>query len=281
MQDKTTILASSVNAIQNVTVFDRMIQSRLAAIDLSAMCMYLIDVCPVEALPILAKQFDMLGFNGWILCDTEDQRRTLIKRAIELKKYRGTPWSIIEALKSVGFYDVSIQEGASGALYDDTYTYDGAITHGGGNWASFRINLLDLGEQKGFSAADLELIVEVVNKYKAARCKLLDVLISVSVSDYFDEMTDDDFTINAAFSDREEFNVNHTYNGSNVHDGTWDYSGEREEFEIYISSESDEESFGSDDSDFIINIVYLSAVVTITTEDDEDITTEDDDYLIE
>lgn len=277
MQDKNTILASSVNAIQNISVFDRMVQSRLASIDLSAMCMYLIDVCPVEALPILAKQFDMLGFNGWVLCDTEDQRRSLIKRAIELKKYRGTPWSVVEALKSVGFRDVRIQEGASGALYDDTYTYDGTITHGGGNWASFRINLLDLGEQKGFSSAQLGLIKEVVNKYKAARCSLLDVILVVSVSDYFDE-TEDEFTINAYVPDSDEFNVNHTYNGEGIHDGSWTYSGEREDFDISVNETAVEESFNPDDSNFYINV--LSSGVSIITEGGENIITESGNNLI-
>jgi phage tail P2-like protein len=277
MQDKTTILASSVNSIQNISVFDRMVQARLASIDLSAMCMYLIDVCPVEALPVLAKQFDMLGFNGWVLCDTEDQRRSLIKRAIELKKYRGTPWSVKEALRSVGFRDVQIQEGASGALYDAEFIYDGTITHGGGNWASFRINLLDLGEEKGFSSTQLDLIKEVVNKYKAARCKLLDVVLVVSVSDYFDE-TEDEFIINANLRDSDEFNVNHTYNGEGVHDGSWTYSGEREDFDISINETAVEDSFNPDDSNFYINV--LSSGISIITEGGEDIITESGNNLI-
>lgn len=276
--DNNNILASSVNSIDNITVFDRMVQSRLAAIDLTAMCMYLIDVCPIEALPILAKQFDMLGFNGWVLCDTEDQRRTLIKRAIELKKYRGTPWSVIEALKSVGFYDVQIQEGVSGALYDGTYTYDGTITYGGGNWANFRLNLLDLGEQKGFSEGDLILITDVVNKYKAARCKLLDIILSATVSDYFDTISDDDFTINAEFTDTDEFNVNHFYNGTGLYDGSWLYSGENEEFEINMNTGGFEESFGVDDGDFIVNLVPLSKV--ISTEDYFRLTTESGNELV-
>jgi len=281
MQDRNTILASSVNSIQNVTVFDRMIQARLAEVDLSAMCMYLIDICPVEALPILAKQFDMLGFNGWVLCDTEEQRRTLIKRAIELKKYRGTPWAVKEALKSVGYYDVQIQEGVSGALYNNVYTYNGAITHGGGNWAVFRLNLLDLGEQKGFSTAELALITEVINKYKAARCSLLDIVLTVSTIDYFDE-TDESFILNTALGFEDEFNVNHTYNGSGLHDGSWLYSGEVEEFEVYINGEAVDEYFEADDSNFIINILYSSGYVIITTESGNNITTEDGfDLIIE
>ncbi len=279
MSDNENILASSVNSIDHITVFDKMMKARLEAIDLTPLLMYLIDVCPVEALPILAKQFDMLGFNGWILCDTEDQRRGLLKRAIELKKVCGTPYAVKEALKSVGYYDVSIQEGVSGALYDGTYTYDGTITHGGGNWASFRVSLLDLGESHGFSVEDLATIIAVVNKYKSARCKLLDIVLTATVFDYWETITDDDFKITASFDDVDEFNVTHRYDGSNIHDGTWLYSGEVDEFLINVGLKEEEDYFNSvDDSNFNIKIIPLS--MSIGTEDGSEFITEDGNALI-
>lgn len=277
MPDNENILASSVNSIDRITVFDRMIKARLEAIDLTPMLMYLIDVVPVAALPILAEQFDVLGFNGWILCDTDDERRTLIKRAIALKRFRGTPWSVKEALRSVGYNDVSIQEGVSGALYDATYTYDGTITYGGGNWASFRLSLLDLGETKGFSSEDLATIIEVVNKYKAARCKLLDIILTASTNDYFDEI-DDDFTINAAITDSDGFGVTHYYDGSNVHNGSWLYSGDTSEFEINAAFEIEDAFNAVNDSDFHIIIAPLG--IFLTTEDDEELITEDGNNIV-
>jgi phage tail P2-like protein len=278
MPDNENILASSVNSIDHITVFDRMVQARLESIDLVPMLMYLIDVVPVAALPALAEQFDVLGFNGWALCDTEEQRRTLIKRAIELKRFRGTPWSVKEALKSVGYNDVSIQEGVSGALYDATYVHDATITYGGGNWANFRLSLLDLGESKGFSTEDLATIIEVVNKYKPARCKLLDIILSATTIDYFDEIQDSEFSINAESNLQDEFNVTHYYNDTNIFDGSWLYSADSSEFEFAENFEFEDVLNSANDSDFKIIIAPLG--ISIATEDEYEFITEDGNSII-
>jgi hypothetical protein len=272
------ILASSVNSIPHLTVWDKMIKARFDAIDLSPLLMYLIEVVPSEALPILGEQFDVLGFKGWALCDNDEDRRNLIRRAIELKRYMGTPWSVKEALKAVGYYNVGIQEGVSTALYDAVYVHDGTINYGGGNWAYFRLSILDLGEGKGFSTESLALIIEVVNTYKPARCKLLDILLTATVQDYWDNI-EDEWQAAGTLAGADAFNVTHYYDGSGIHDGSWLYNPDSSIFLMNINVEGVEDEFGEvDDSNF--HIIILPLAITLSTEDDFDLLAEDGNTLI-
>lgn len=71
---------------------------RLGQLDLSVLLVYLVDLVGAELLPVLAEQFHVMGDEGWLLANTDDQRRTLIKRAVELHRYKGTVWAVKEAL---------------------------------------------------------------------------------------------------------------------------------------------------------------------------------------
>ncbi|MBI3584185.1 MAG: phage tail protein I [Nitrospinae bacterium] len=59
--------------------------------ELNAVLVYLIDNVPANILPFLAWQFHV---EGWKLAKTEAEKRGLIKGAIELHRYKGTPWAI-------------------------------------------------------------------------------------------------------------------------------------------------------------------------------------------
>ncbi|HDS5467809.1 TPA: phage tail protein, partial [Enterobacter asburiae] len=66
---------------------------RLDSINLEALMVYLVDIVDSSALPWLGEQFSLFG-DGWELAESDDVRRSLIKSAIELHRYKGTPWSI-------------------------------------------------------------------------------------------------------------------------------------------------------------------------------------------
>jgi P2-related tail formation protein len=146
----------------------------------------------------LAAQFDLLGLKGWNAAKTDQARRDLIKRAIELKRYQGTNHGMRRALQSVGYYDAQFLEGVA-ALYDGRFTHNGFINHGGGHWATFAV-LLDIGEQKGISAEELNEAVELINEYKRACTKLLFIdytctlLDTVAVSEEFTIAIDSQFS---------------------------------------------------------------------------------------
>ncbi|MFT8211441.1 MAG: phage tail protein I, partial [Symbiopectobacterium sp.] len=77
--------------------------ARLDSIDLGVLMVYLVDIVDSFALPWLGEQFSLTGDNGWELAESDDVRRTLIKSAIELHRYKGTPWSIREIIRRFGF----------------------------------------------------------------------------------------------------------------------------------------------------------------------------------
>lgn len=63
---------------------------RFAQIDLTALLVYLVDIVDASALPSLAEQFHVQGLEGWLFAANEQEKRELIKQAIELHKYKGT-----------------------------------------------------------------------------------------------------------------------------------------------------------------------------------------------
>jgi phage tail P2-like protein len=79
---------------------------RLGTLDLTPLLVYIIDHVDASALPHLAWQFHI---EGWELAQTEQEKRNLIKKAIELHRYKGTKWSVINALSAAG-YDVDLKE---------------------------------------------------------------------------------------------------------------------------------------------------------------------------
>lgn len=74
------------------------LSERLSQLDLSVLLVYLVDLVGADLLPVLAEQFHVMGDEGWLLANADDQRRTLIKRAIELHRYKGTTWAVKEVL---------------------------------------------------------------------------------------------------------------------------------------------------------------------------------------
>lgn len=278
MADKENILSSSLVPKEHLAIFDQIVMERFDAIDLTPMLMYLIDVVPAVALPALAEQFDVLGFNGWFLTSTTEDRRTLIKRAIELKRFRGTPWAVREALKSVGYYDVMVVEGVGGFRYDGLYKHDGEINYGAGYWANFSLKFLDLGETKGFSTADLTSIINMVNRYKNERSNLLDILLSATVAD-IEEMTDE-FAMLGDLLMSDSLNTSFRYDGLYKHDGSKQYGVNTEVFVVSKNLITEEDTFSApDDSEFEI-ILIPSGFTFIVDENGNNILSGSDSTII-
>src|SRR5690606_30548588 len=79
-----------------------LLQEEFSSLDLNAMLVYLIDVVPEQVLPHLATQFHVMGLEGWRYARNVAEQRALIKRAIELHRYKGTPWAIEQVLVTLG-----------------------------------------------------------------------------------------------------------------------------------------------------------------------------------
>jgi len=73
--------------------------SRFNSLDTNRLLVYLVDGVDSSALPHLAEQFHVLGNEGWLYANTEQEKRALIKNAIELHRYKGTKYSLEKVLE--------------------------------------------------------------------------------------------------------------------------------------------------------------------------------------
>lgn len=170
--------------------------ARLGGLDLVPLLVYRIDSVPESALPYLAWQFDILS-PLWqmvappvnsidaltdvdLLTDidtlaegprygaaSEDPRirlqRELLKRAIPLHRFRGTPSAIKSALKTLGWGNISIAEGET--------SWNGNRFPAEQQWAVFRVRI-NLGERDQVRSEDPQIAIEAINFLKPARAWL-------------------------------------------------------------------------------------------------------------
>ena len=211
-----SILASGLQNSEHVKAFDIIFRNNVEGLDLNPLLIYMIDTVPAAALPYLAEQFDILGYKGWRFAVTEQQQRDLLKKAIELHRYKGTPWSIKESIRRAGYADAAIYEGV-GQFLDGTWLLNASVTLNGlGNWACFRV-IFDLGNDKGISAQETSDIQELVNEYKNARSKLVDISFIKGIDEVVDIAEELQFTITVA-------NIDEGFSGK-ILNGTWVLNG--------------------------------------------------------
>jgi P2-related tail formation protein len=166
--------------------------ARLAALDLTTLLVYRIDSVVDEAIPFLAWQFDVLsplwqliapvalGVDALtdidLLIDVDDliesdgavlelaltevAQRELLKNAVALHRFRGTPWAIKQALASLGWTRVALLEGQT--------TWGGNSYPSSQGWAVFRV-MIDLGVAQGVSMGAAATASAAVNFFKPAR----------------------------------------------------------------------------------------------------------------
>ena len=189
-----------------MAAWDVVFKKRLDNIQLDKLLVYVIDSVDASALPYLAEQFDVLGYKGYRLAGTAADRRELIKRAIELHRYKGTLWAVKEALKSIGFTDVAITEGSAGGF---------------DHWAKFGIELTN--ENVQINADSFDELTEMVLEYKNARSHLAKVLITLFAAETIDLSED-----LAGFEEEIGTDDEISFTGGLLYDGTVDFDGSRD-----------------------------------------------------
>jgi P2-related tail formation protein len=214
------ILASGIANKEHLAAFDKIADARFLELEIDKVLIYLIDIVDTDALLSLAEQFDLMGYKGWLLATTEAEKRSLIKRAIELHRYKGTPYGIKEALRLVGFDNTVIQE-RIGDLYDGSLDHDGAVNYGGGNWATFRI-IFDLGNDKGINSTQTTNLLGLIDEFKNVRSEFLGYSWRASLDDTF--VLGEDFQMTIIYAQDTDtpfegvaYNGTANYNGSNIH----------------------------------------------------------------
>jgi P2-related tail formation protein len=176
--------------------------ARLAALDLTTLLVYRIDSVVASALPFLAWQFDILSplwqliapvaigvdalTNIDLLIDvdnlieagglvtelalTEGAQRDLLKSAIGLHRFRGTPWAIKQALASLGWPTVTLLEGQT--------SWGGFAYPSSEGWAVFRV-MIELAAGQGVSIGAASTAAAAANFFKPARAWLDSVWFAV------------------------------------------------------------------------------------------------------
>ena len=89
---KLSLLPAAVRTKVNMTI-EKVINYAFD-IDLSPFMIYLIDHVDIRVLKHLAYQFHILGDEGWSLCETEKEKRELLKVAISIHRIKGTKKAI-------------------------------------------------------------------------------------------------------------------------------------------------------------------------------------------
>ncbi|WP_318367373.1 phage tail protein I [Enterobacter sp.] len=131
---------------------------RFTQIDLTALLVYLIDIVDASALPTLAEQFHVQGLEGWLFTRNEQEKRELIKQAIELHKYKGTPWAVRRVLEILSL---------PGTI-SEWFEY-------GGKAYFFKIEI-EL-ENQGIDENIFNNLVDLIHEYKNVRSKLEALII--------------------------------------------------------------------------------------------------------
>lgn len=210
MATNENVLADSIAHIPHIAAFDMMANARMSALEVESVLVYLIDSVSASALPYLAKQFDIEGFRGYGMATNDEQRRDIIKKAIELKRHMGTVWAIREAMKAVGYEDAILNEGV------DTGDVDT-------DWARFQIESV-LGDTVGIEGSSQSDLAKLIREYKPARSVLEGISYSMSLSDTMNFLED---TLNLTYESppmEEDLGyIARFYNGSFNYDGSQRY----------------------------------------------------------
>lgn len=175
-QKNENILADSIAGVAHLAAFDSMIATRMNNIELEALLVYVIDSVPSTALPTLARQFDVEGFSGYGVANNDAQRREIIKRAIELKRYMGTVFAIKEAMKTVGYTDAVLTEGID-------------MGNPSIDWARFSIDS-ELGDTVGLEGVSQSNLAKLIREYKNVRSFLEGISYKLGIFDTLPELND-------------------------------------------------------------------------------------------
>ena len=141
---------------------------RLNRLDKSQIMTSFVDLVPTEFLELLAEKWSVTGYDGWLLAESEDAKRKLIKRAVELHRYKGTPWAMREIIRQLGFGEVEIIEGLHNQTYQGSIQFNGIFTyHDTNKWAHYVVLL-----KQPVTQDQAELLRKTLRLFAPARCVL-------------------------------------------------------------------------------------------------------------
>ena len=188
--------------------------------------------CPAVLLPWLAWALSVDEWDsGW----PEERKREAIAASVELHRFKGSVWSVREALRRIGYKEVEIEEGIAALTYDGSASYDGTRTYSGeGEWFSFNLRL-DLGENAGVSAAESRLMRQVAERFAPHSRRLNDVRRTTSIEERVEAA--EFFSFGLVMGHEDSLPVGPRYDGASRFDGSIVYGGpRRDRLEVVYST---------------------------------------------
>lgn len=151
----------------NLKIFDEICEERFSQLELDVLLVSIIDNLPSDALPHLAEQYHVTGNEGWLQCRNDDEKRDLIKRSIEVHRYKGTKY----ALKKI--FDMF---GIEGDIWEWFET--------GGEPYTFTVDINFVS--KGLDFELIKKLEDLIDEYKNVRSKLakLNIGLPASIKNY-------------------------------------------------------------------------------------------------
>jgi phage tail P2-like protein len=124
------------------------------------------STCPVHALPWLAWE---LHVDNWNIAESEEQKRAVIRSSVAVHRKKGTPWSIREVFRTLGFGEIEIIENVGRLSYDGAKHYDGQMFHGVGEstWPVYRVLMT-----RPITNDQAEMLRAILVDVAPARCHL-------------------------------------------------------------------------------------------------------------
>lgn len=143
--------------------------SRLDSLDKSQIMTSIIELVDDKYIELLAEKWSVTGYDGYLLEDSIKSKRSLISAAVELHKYKGTPWAVKQICKKLGLGDVEIIEQLAKQFHEGVITRNGIYFHGDDNcWAQYRILLNDV-----ITYAEAKVARQTIERFAPARSELI------------------------------------------------------------------------------------------------------------
>ena len=157
---------SPIYDLSSIT-FDELF-SRFQDLDVNCLLTTLFDEVDESALIHLAEQFHITGNEGWLNCQTEKERRELLKNSLKLHKFRGTKYALVRVLNILGL----------NGIVNEWFEYGGKPYH-------FKISIEM--NNRAFDFDTENSLLELINANKNVRSKLESLtveLISKTIQKY-------------------------------------------------------------------------------------------------
>lgn len=137
---------------------------RLPDLPIQQVMTTLLDVLGDDFVQLLAEKWSVTGYDGIMLADSQDNKKALIQKAVELHRHKGTAWAIREVLRQLGFGEIDIDEGLKARTYEHTLVQQIPADE---RWAYYSLRLA-----QPITNDQANLIRKTIRSFAPARCIL-------------------------------------------------------------------------------------------------------------